>query len=56
MTKKTIKQASTDVGLIFTAYNLKRIFNLIDQNQLKQYLKSIALFFDVIVEFFKAFL
>jgi hypothetical protein len=55
MNKKTIKHASDDVGLIFTVYNLKRIFNLIDQNELKQYLKSIALFFDVITTLFKAF-
>jgi hypothetical protein len=26
MTKKTIKHASADVGLIFTAYNLRRLF------------------------------
>jgi transposase len=55
MTKKTIKHASADVGLIFTAYNLKRIFNLIDQNELKQYLKTVALFFVVIKPLFKAF-
>jgi hypothetical protein len=35
MTKKTIKHASADVGLVFTAYNLRRIFNLIDPNILK---------------------
>lgn len=45
MTKKTIKHASADVGLIFTAYNLRRIFNLIDKNVLKQYLKELALLF-----------
>lgn len=44
MTKKTIKHASGDVGLIFTAYNLRRIFNLIDRNELKQYLKVLWLF------------
>jgi hypothetical protein len=42
MTKKTIKHASADVGLIFTAYNLRRIFNLIDPNLLKQYQKHCA--------------
>lgn len=56
MTKKTIKHASADVGLIFTAYNLKRIFNLIDLNELKQYLKSMALFFEAKTTLFKAFL
>jgi len=54
MTKKTIKHASADVGLIFTAYNLKRIFNLIDQNELKQYLKVLALCFESIKGDFKA--
>jgi hypothetical protein len=53
MTKKTIKHASADVGLIFTAYNLKRIFNLIDQNTLKQYLKVLALFFWFVKDVFK---
>jgi ABC-type arginine transport system ATPase subunit len=55
MTKKTIKHASADVGLIFTAYNLRRIFNLIDQNLLKQYLKILALYFGVLTALFKAF-
>jgi transposase len=55
MTKKTIKRASADVGLIFTAFNLRRIFNLIDQNELKQYLKVLALCFLLIKELFNAF-
>lgn len=41
MTKKTMKRASADVGLIFSAYNLKRIFNIISQEALKKYLKGI---------------
>jgi hypothetical protein len=55
MTKKTIKHASADVGLIFSAYNLRRIFNLIDQNLLKQYLKVLAPFFDAFTALFSAF-
>ncbi|SFE90449.1 transposase, partial [Flavobacterium xueshanense] len=55
MTKKTIKHASADVGLIFSAYNLRRIFNLIDQNLLKQYLKVLALYFGVLTAVFNAF-
>ena len=55
MTKKTIKHASADVGLIFSAYNLRRIFNLIDQNLLKQYLKVLALFFEALTALFNAF-
>jgi hypothetical protein len=54
MTKKTTKRAAADVGLIFTAYNLRRIFNLIDQNLLKQYLIELALLFSVLREYFKA--
>jgi len=45
MTKKTMKRASADVGLIFSAYNLKRIFNIISQEALKKYLKGIFSFF-----------
>jgi hypothetical protein len=56
MTKKTIKHASADVGLIFTDYNLRRIFNLIDTNMLKQYLKVLSLLFSTIKSFFKALL
>jgi transposase len=44
MTKKSIKHASADVGLIFTAFNLRRIFNLIDKNILKEYLKVLFCF------------
>jgi transposase len=45
MTKKTIKHAAADVGLIFTAFNLRRIFNIIDHDMLKKYLKVLACFF-----------
>lgn len=55
MTKKSIKHASADVGLIFTAYNLKRIFNLVDLNMLKMYLKRTALFKWLNSTYFKAF-
>jgi transposase len=55
MTKKTIKHASADVGLIFTAYNLRRLFNLIDQNVLKQYLKVLEFYFWNIKRNFESF-
>jgi transposase len=54
MTKKTIEHASADVGLIFTSYNLRRIFNLIDQNQLKKFLRELAVAFLVLRSYFKA--
>lgn len=43
MTKKSMKHAAADVGLIFTCYNLRRIFNLIDQKQLKKFFKELGL-------------
>lgn len=53
MTKKTMKHASADVGLIFTCYNLRRIFNLIDQNLLKKYLKELDFLFLMLSSHFK---
>jgi len=55
MDKKTIKHESADLGLIFCAYNLRSIFNLIDQNLLKQYLKLLALNFGALRAIFKSF-
>ena len=45
-TKKGIKRASADVGFMFTAFNLRRLMNIIDKNQFKQFLKQlVSLFF-----------
>ena len=43
LTKKGINRASADVGFMFTAYNFRRIINIVGLNELKKYLKS-ALF------------
>ncbi|WP_246236383.1 IS1182 family transposase [Flavobacterium ajazii] len=56
MTKKSIKHASADVGLIFAAYNLRRIFNLVSQNQFQKHLKGFALYFLSCYELFLVFL
>ena len=56
MTKKTIQHANADVGMIFTAYNLRRIFNLIDKKMLKAYLKELELSFLTYIAHFKAIL
>ena len=40
LTKKGINRASADVGFIFTAYNFRRIINIIGIDELKKYLKS----------------
>ena len=42
MTKRSIQHASADVGMIFTAYNLRQILNILDKNQLKAYLKALG--------------
>lgn len=54
MTKKTMNHASADVGFIFTAYNLRRIMNLTDQNLLKKLLRELGLPFLVLRNHFKA--
>lgn len=41
MTKKTKERASADVGLIFTAYNLRRLINLIGVFELGSYLRAL---------------
>lgn len=56
MTKKSIKHASADVGLIFSAFNLRRICNLIEPNTMKKYLKMLWLCFDGFFKGFKAVL
>jgi hypothetical protein len=41
-TKKGIQHASADVGFMFTAYNLRRLMNIIDKNLLKKFLKELV--------------
>lgn len=53
MTKKTIRHASADVGLIFTAFNLRRIFNIIGHDLLKKHFKVLAYFLMPITGYFK---
>jgi len=46
MTKKSSKRASADVGLMMTAYNLRRIINILGFDWLREYLDDrIDLFF-----------
>lgn len=49
-----MQHASADVGLIFTAFNLRRIFNLLDKNELKKYLKVLDFLFLILKSQFKA--
>ena len=39
---KGIKRASADVGLIFTALNLRRLMNIIDKNVFKKFLRELG--------------
>ena len=41
MTKKGIKRASADVGLIMIAYNPKRILNIIEKEEFKRLINSL---------------
>ena len=41
LTKKLIKRAEADVGLMFTAYNLRRLMNILEKEVLKEYMKTI---------------
>ena len=41
--KKFIKRAEADVGLMFTAYNLRRIFNILGKETLTKYMESLAI-------------
>jgi transposase len=43
ITKKGIKRAAADVGFMFTAYNLRRLINIIDRNSLTKFLKELGL-------------
>ena len=44
-TKKYIERASADVGLMFTAYNIRRIMNILGKNEFAKYLKGLVLLF-----------
>jgi hypothetical protein len=46
MTKKCSKRASADVGLMMTAYNLRRIINILGMERFREFLQDrVALFF-----------
>jgi transposase len=55
ITKKGIKRASADVGLMFIAYNLRRLMNIIDTTLFKKFLKELAAYFSPITRSIKAF-
>jgi len=44
ITKKGKERASADVGLMFIAYNLRRIINILDADILKKFFQELAFF------------
>jgi transposase len=51
LTKKYKQRASADVGLMFIAYNIRRIMNILGKNELKKYLKELILIFSNQIRF-----
>jgi transposase len=49
LTKKGKDRASADVGFMLTAYNLKRIINILGQDVLRKYLERLVLLFSAIM-------
>jgi len=45
LTKKGMERASSDVGFMFIAYNLRRIGNILTRDRLKEYLRILVLMF-----------
>ena len=41
LTKKFINRAEADIGLIFTAYNLRRLMNILGKEKMKEYIKTV---------------
>ena len=56
ITKKYIERAEADFGFIMTAYNLRRIINIIGMQKLGKYLESIFQLFCFKITLFKLFL
>jgi len=44
-----MKRASADVGLMFVAFNLRRLINTIDKNKFKMFLQELAFFYNEIL-------
>jgi len=55
LTKKGISRASSDIGFMMIAYNLKRIANILTRQKLIEYLRILIPLFRPVLEIFKAF-
>jgi hypothetical protein len=56
LTKKGISRASSDVGFMFIAYNLRRIGNTFTREVLKEYLRTLVEVFLTIDDLVRAIL
>ncbi|MBC8179627.1 IS1182 family transposase [candidate division KSB1 bacterium] len=56
ITKKYIERAEADFGFIMTAYNLRRIINIVGMKRIWEYMESIFWFFCIKISCFKLFL
>jgi transposase len=54
MTKKTMKRASSDVGLVFVVYNLRRIINIIGPQKLRELFQLLIFVLGLFATSFKA--
>jgi transposase len=53
LTKQGINRAGADVGLMFIAYNLRRIGNILTMNVLKEYLRILVPLYLSVLDFFR---
>jgi transposase len=53
LTKRGINRASSDVGFMFIAYNLRRIINILEKDQMMEYLRILALLFFTVSVFLR---
>jgi transposase len=53
LTKKGIRRASSDVGFIFIAYNLRRIGNILTHDRLKEYLRILISLFLMVFNLYR---
>lgn len=53
LTKKGIRRASSDVGFMFIAYNLRRIGNILTHDRLKEYLRILISLFLMVFNLYR---
>jgi hypothetical protein len=55
LTKKGMERAASDVGMMFVAYNLRRLMNIIDKKDLVKHLKRLVAFHVIKNGLFRAY-